>query len=133
LDGRGNIKLGANGQYSAAAGDENLRIIRGKVRLGAGNPLVPVTTSGSGFTITRLQNYNNGNAGVLAVAYRISFTTPFADAPAVTVSVTQDAASAFTAFHFVAKVEFTSASEAVVSFYNPGTSVTDSPFSFIAV
>ena len=41
--------------------------------------------------------------------------------------------SAFTAFHFVAKVEFTSASEAVVSFYNSGTSVTDSPFSFIAV
>ncbi len=133
LDVRGNIKLGSSGQFSAAAGDENLRIIRGKVRLGAGNPLVPVTTSGSGFTITRLQNYNNGNAGVLAVAYRISFTTPFADAPAVTVSVTQDAASAFTAFHFVAKVEFTSASEAVVSFYNPGTSVTDSPFSFIAV
>jgi hypothetical protein len=94
---------------------------------------LPVITSGSGFTVTRILNFNNG-AGNITIAYRISFTTAFVDAPAVTVSVTHDPASTAVGQHYVSKVEFTSSSEAVVSFYNAGgNSLVDSPFSFIAV
>jgi len=132
LDVRGDIKLGPTGQFSAAAGDENLRIIRGKVRIAAGP--VPTITSGSGYTVTRVLNYNNGAAGVITIAYRISFTTPFADAPAVTLAVTHDSLSTAVGQHWTSKVEFTSSTEAVVSFYNPGgNTLVDSPFSFIAV
>jgi hypothetical protein len=133
LDVRGDIKLGSSGQFSAAAGDENLRIIRGKVRIVAGP--TPQAISGSGFTVTRSTTYPNVVGGTLPAAYRISFTTAFADAPAVTVTPTHDASStAAAALHYNAKVEFTGPTEAVVSFYNVGgNAVVDSPFSFVAV
>jgi hypothetical protein len=68
LDVRGEVKLGSTGQFFAAGGDENLRIIRGTVNA-AGN-----IDAGSGFTVSVI----GGNF------YKISFTTPFSGVPTVT-------------------------------------------------
>jgi hypothetical protein len=65
LDVRGNIQMGNVGQYLAAAGEENLRIIRGKVSRN-GDVL-----AGSGFSAVR---NSEGQ-------YTITFTTPFAGTP----------------------------------------------------
>jgi hypothetical protein len=68
LDVRGDIKLGSAGQFFAPSGEENLRILRGRI---AGNGTI---TSGSGFTATR--------TGV--GAYTVTFTTGFGNQPTVT-------------------------------------------------
>jgi hypothetical protein len=70
LDVRGDIQLGNFGQFFAAAGEENLRIIRGNID-GDGS-----TDAGSGFTCVR----TNGNDGM----YTITFTPPFGGTPSVT-------------------------------------------------
>jgi len=136
LDVRGDIKMGDAGQFSAAAGEESLRVVRGKVWVELSGPPVPRISSGSGFTVTRLTTYNN-NIGGNALAYRINFSTPFADPPAVTVTVTHDTGQSpprYIGYHYVAKVEETTTTFAVVSFYNTNATGThDSPFSFIAV
>ncbi|HLM61566.1 MAG TPA: hypothetical protein VK308_12240, partial [Pyrinomonadaceae bacterium] len=61
----GNVKVGAAGNLSAVAAEENLRIVRGHIQISAGNATV---FSGSGFTVTR------HSTGV----FSINFTTPFA-------------------------------------------------------
>ena len=71
LDVRGEIRMGNNGQFLVAGGDENLRIIRGVVNFSNG------TSSGQGFSVERL------NVGT----YFITFNTPFASNPSVTVTV----------------------------------------------
>ena len=70
LDVRGDVKLGSTGQYFAAAGSENLRIVRGIVE--------PTGTNydGTGFTIT---HNSAGN-------YSITFSPAFADAPALIIT-----------------------------------------------
>jgi hypothetical protein len=133
LDVRGDIKLGNTGQLFAASGEENLRIVRGKVRLQGTPPnQSPVITSGAGFSVTRVTSQPNGTAGTIGIGYRITFTTAFADAPAVTVTPTHDPNSSFAAFHYATRVEWSTPSEAVVSFTS-GSNFADSPFSFIAV
>jgi hypothetical protein len=70
LDVRGDVKLGPTGQYFAPSGQENLRILRGSVN---GNGVV---VAGSGF-----------NVGHVSVGwYSVTFSTPFASVPTVTVS-----------------------------------------------
>ena len=81
LDVRGDIALGASGQYQATAGEEKLRVIRGKVS-GAGAILL-----GTGFTATR------SSAGT----YVIGFSPQFAAIPAMTVSAEWVAGTAYTA------------------------------------
>jgi hypothetical protein len=71
LDVRGDIRLGASGQFQAAAGTENLRLIRGDVD-GNGTILL-----GSGFAVNRVAD------GI----YDITFAS-FAGVPTVTVTVT---------------------------------------------
>jgi len=69
LDVRGDVKTGPSGQYFAAGGNENLRLLRGEI---AGTPGTVVY--GSGFTSSKL---GTGH-------YRITFSTPFAGNPSVT-------------------------------------------------
>ncbi len=70
LDVRGDIRLGPIGQFRATSGEENLRIVRGVVALNG------TIITGSGFTVS---NQGPGD-------YLITFTTPFAGPPALTVS-----------------------------------------------
>jgi len=74
LEVRGDIRLGASGQFRATSGEENLRIVRGIV---APNGNI---VAGSGFTVTR-----SGPGD-----YLISFTTPFASPPALTATQESD-------------------------------------------
>ena len=68
LDVRGDIKLGSAGQFFAPGGEENLRIIRGRIS-GAGG-----ITTGTGFTVSK-----TGTG-----AYTVSFNTAFATQPTIT-------------------------------------------------
>ena len=68
LDVRGDVKLGASGQFFAPAGEENLRIVRG-VFGASGSTIV-----GSGFSVSRITTGQ----------YSVSFNTAFSGAPTVT-------------------------------------------------
>jgi hypothetical protein len=70
LDVRGDIRLGPSGQFQATAGEEKLRVIRGKVD-GNGNIL-----AGTGFSVIRTAEGE----------YTITFSTPFAGTPIMTAS-----------------------------------------------
>ena len=68
LDVRGDIRLGPSGEYRAvASGEENLRLLRGRVHH------TGIILLGTGFTIT---SPGDGE-------YRINFNTPFAGVPTV--------------------------------------------------
>lgn len=77
LDVRGDIRMGATGQLSAAAGEENLRILRGVV---LGNGTIQF---GTGFSVT-VQGPG---------WYRVTFQTAFAGSPAVTLSTQNNVTS----------------------------------------
>jgi hypothetical protein len=70
LDVRGNVKMGATGQYFATGGAENLRIVRGIVQ-----PTGSIF-NGTGFTITH----------VSTGTYSITFSPAFADVPSLTIT-----------------------------------------------
>jgi hypothetical protein len=72
LDVRGDIRLGPTGALFAAAGDENLRIIRGDVFMGPACD-DPFTTFGSGYTIEAISCDD----------FRITFQSPFLGIPTV--------------------------------------------------
>ncbi len=72
LDVRGDIRLGPTGQFRATSGEENLRIIRGVIEYDG------VILSGTGFTVTHPPTGSS--------QYTITFTTPFAGRPALTVT-----------------------------------------------
>lgn len=77
LEVRGDIRLGAFGEFLATSSSENLRIVRGEV-LAAGT-----ISSGTGFTVT------HPATGV----YNIVFSTPFAGTSHPAASITPVAAS----------------------------------------
>lgn len=83
LDVRGNIKLGSSGNFYAASGEENLRIVRGHVRNASAGL---AALEGSGFTVAW------GNP-----IYYITFTTPFSGTPTVTTSIADSNVSEVTA------------------------------------
>lgn len=74
LEVRGDIKLGASGQFFATSGDENLRIIRGKVNTSG------TVGQGSGFTVTHVSQ------GVCDIHFNIPFSAP----PTVTLGKVDD-------------------------------------------
>jgi hypothetical protein len=74
LDVRGNMKLGSNGQYFAPGAEENLRIVRGIVSRTAN------IIAGSGFSVSGVV------AGDSAGEYTITFNTPFAGTPSITLA-----------------------------------------------
>lgn len=116
LDVRGNIRLGASGEYLAAAGDENLRIVRGVID-GNGSRL-----AGSGFTSTRIAEG----------AYTITFTTPFASRPSVTATAHSFGWPQDPRFAYVNE-SVTGGDFTQVAVVFPDGERTDSDFSFIAV
>jgi len=71
LDVRGDVRLGATGQYLAGGGEENLRIVRGTI-----GPKVNVR-QGAGFSVY------HGTLGI----YDIAFFGAFPNAPTVTAAV----------------------------------------------
>ncbi len=114
LDVRGDIKLGASGEFFAPAGEENLRIVRGTVNERGG------IIEGSGFDVA------NPEVG----RYIITFTTPFPTPPSVTAMVhfnfeTSDA-------QFIVPVGITGNTCDLRTFDNT-LAFGDTPFHFIAV
>jgi hypothetical protein len=114
LDVRGSIRLGNNGEFSAASGEENLRIVRGIVASN-GNIIV-----GSGFTASLTDTGK----------YTITFNTPFADPPAVTIT-TNFTPGFFTTF---AETEGVTGSQANIRiFVRSNGDNANNPFQFIAI
>lgn len=74
MDVRSDIRLGSSGQFRAAAGEENLRIIRSTVSENG------VILAGSGFTVQHPDN----------ATYVVAFNTPFAGRPSVTATTERD-------------------------------------------
>lgn len=70
LDVRGDIRLGASGQYHAVVGEERIRIIRGRI---TSNGAIQI---GTGFTVTR----------TAVGLYVIAFNTAFSSTPVLTLS-----------------------------------------------
>ncbi|MFN0149645.1 MAG: hypothetical protein ACKVU1_02910 [bacterium] len=68
LDVRGDIRLGSTGQYLATSGEENLRIIRGRVDTNG------TKVGGSGFTVVKTATGR----------YTVTFTQAFTEIPTVT-------------------------------------------------
>jgi hypothetical protein len=114
LDVRGDIRLGTSGQLLAPGGEENLRMIRGLV-LAHGTK-----GAGAGFTCSRT------DTGL----YLITFTTPFAQLPTVTVSADQ---SKFEAAFFVGMPDNVTVNQSEVFIASAGEGRWDRAFHFIAV
>ena len=115
LDVRGDIRLGPSGEFLAASGTENLRMLRGSID-GNGS-----TDAGFGFSSSR------AGEGL----YRITFDTPFSSIPSITVSAIQpfNQSPRWATF-----VQSTSNASFVDIFVLSGTAnSTDSDFHFIAV
>jgi hypothetical protein len=113
LDVRGDVKLGATGEFFAVKSPANDRSLRGAI-LSTG--AIDATRSSPGFTITR------GGTGV----YSINFTTPFTSPPTVLVSGTAQCCRA--------RVTATATGTAfvhVLAYSNDA--LTDAPFHFIAM
>jgi hypothetical protein len=105
LDVRGDLKIGAAGQLFAPGGEENLRIIRGTIRLQATGLAI---SAGSGFSIGRAPNGD----------FVITFTTPFNEPPTLTVSATLSGSRDYGLSLFSRSVSATGAT------INPGSNFT---------
>lgn len=113
LDVRGDIRLGAAGQYLVPGSPENLRIIRGVVSGGG------VTLAGTGFSVA------HPSTGVFTVTYSTAFTA----LPTVTSNVESGAGAAR-----VVTLEATSASSATFRIFIPNTAaLVDGAFHFIVI
>jgi len=114
LDVRGDIKLGSSGQFFASSGEENLRIVRGKVV--ENGPDV-----GSGFSVS--------HPGI--GDYNITFNPPFAAPPVVTASV--DWSGGFFAYAMTEVHSASSTSVHVLRSRDDPPQFVDSTFHFIAI
>lgn len=114
LEVRGDIRLGASGEYFTPAGGENLRIIRGKVSA-AGN-----VSFGTGFTAVR------NSTGV----YSITYSTPFPTGqwPVITASAESNGSVAR-----FAMINTPTHIAALIRIVNGSGAVADADFYFIAV
>lgn len=115
LDVRGDIRLGSSGQFRAAAGEENLRIIRGVVNASGG------ISAGSGFTVSHVDEGH----------YTVTFNTPFSGLPSVTATGDSDGLAAeYIAETFVVTSNSASILTRLIS---GGGGYSDMKFNFIAV
>jgi hypothetical protein len=113
LDVRGDIKLGATGEFFAVKSPSNDRSLRGAI---LANGTIDASRSSSGFTITR------GGTGV----YSINFTTPFTSPPTVLVSGNAQCCRP--------RVTATATGTAFVHVLDyANDTLTDAPFHFIAM
>jgi len=118
LDVRGDIRMGPTGQFLATSGEENLRIVRGMVHFPALFG-APVIVGGSGFSVT----------GVQIREYKVTFTTPFASQPAVTVTINEGSTTAqklFATTYGVTQNQFS------LDIHGPQEESADRTFEFIA-
>ncbi len=106
-----------NSTVFATGGEENLRIVRGSFLLGA-------LDTGSGFAVAHLTDFPGH--------YRITFNTPFASRPSVTVTCDFDPAFADVALYAVVN-EVTAASSAEIILVRHTGERFDGSFHFIAV
>lgn len=116
LDVRGDIRLGPTGELRAMAGDENLRVVRGKISA-TGTVLF-----GTGFTASRT------GTGTYLVNFSPNF--PVGETPAVTASadVPGSATESYTAMVSVAQYTATG-----IKIMRGDGTPSDLPFHFIAV
>lgn len=112
LDVRGDIRLGASGQYQAAAGTETLRLARGTID-DSGSII-----AGAGFTCSRV------TLGV----YRIDFTAPFSGVPSVTVTPRRQSGIQHSAYTWLV-----SATGFNVYVYRTATTPVDTDFDFCVI
>ena len=111
LDVRGSIALGNNGQFRAAAGTEDLRLLCGTISLNGAR------TNGSGFTSSR------PDVGI----YRITYDTPFSSATVLTANV-YDNGSPLTV-----SLLATTLTGSLVYVRNSAGALTDSSFGFTVI
>ncbi|MFN8586849.1 MAG: hypothetical protein U0704_03530 [Candidatus Eisenbacteria bacterium] len=114
LEVRGDVRLGAAGEYFAPAGTENLRIIRGKVSAAGG------ISFGTGFTVAR------SAVGVYVITYTTAF--PSGAWPVITASAESNGSVA--RFAMINTPTHISATVRVV---NGSGTAADADFYFIAV
>jgi len=119
LDVRGDIRLGPSGQFRATSGQENLRIVRGVVTM-TECCVAPVISAGTGFTVSRI------GAGT----FEISFTTPFAGRPALSVTCRE---SVGTGEAFATTQSVFSGGARVLTYVSSTDSIFDRSFDFIAI
>ena len=113
LDVRGDVKLGASGEYFAVKSPASDRSLRGSISF---NGTIDATRSSPGFTIT------HNSTGV----YTINFTVPFTSPPTVVVSGTAQCCRP--------RVTTTQTNSAFVHVLEYSTdALTDAPFTFIAM
>lgn len=112
LDVRGDIRLGASGQYQAAAGTEALHLTRGVIDDSG------AIIAGTGFTCSRV------TLGV----YRINFTSPFSGVPSVTVTPRLQSGIQHSAYTWLV-----SATGFNVYVYRSATTPVDTDFDFCVI
>lgn len=115
LSVRGNVQLGANAELFAPGGPENLRMIRGSINSSG------AIDAGLGFSCARV------GTGL----YRITFDTPFASTPSVTLSAVQPFNQNPRSATFVQSTSNANLVDVFVMFGN--SSAGNSDFHFIAV
>ena len=116
LDVRGDIRFGSSGQFRAAAGVENLRLLRGTID---GNGSI---IAGTGFSSQRISEG----------FYAITFSTPFASVPTVTASAVQPWAQTMR-WATVTDGGWLTASGMRISIHTGSASTTDSDWSFCVI
>jgi hypothetical protein len=119
----GEVKLGGASQYYASGGEEDLRIIRGRIEedVITGDPKI---THGTGFTVSK------SNFGV----FYITFNTPFSDTPAVTVTPDREGRSTVLAAELDANCGCDTKQEIKIVIIDVSNSNgIDYPFDFIAI
>ncbi|MFN0149437.1 MAG: hypothetical protein ACKVU1_01835 [bacterium] len=113
LDVRGDIRLGPSGEFRATAGEENLRIIRGRVSAAGG------LLGGSGFTVERTALGN----------YTVTFSQAFTGIPTVTATTVRD----LNLSDIIAIDQVTSAAVSFDVINDAVNGFVDTPFHFTAI
>lgn len=114
LDVRGNVKLGATGEYYAPGSPENLRVLRGKVSAGG------AILFGTGFTV-----FHSGT-GMYSITFNPSF--PAGQYPIITASAEYSSSGAR-----IAAVNSPSHISGPIRIVNGSGALVDADFYFIAV
>jgi len=132
-----NLSLGSLGQYKVAVGEENLRIVRGQIKI-TGDPNIPTTVRGAGFSVDRDTSYKPPGFAQIDAVTRITFTTPFSSPPTVTATLVSRYAEANdTALNYFdwIRVDSITESNAIITCFHPANSgwILLSPFTFTAI
>ena len=117
LDVRGDIRLGTSGQLLAPGGEDNVRVIRGKVGDSG------IRLLGSGFS----SSFNTST-----IIYTITYDTPFPSAPIVLLTP-EETFNSSDVCAMIDRGSNTAGSVRVAIFFRSGGSYTNRNFQFIAI